>query len=63
MCRWTTRGAERLSRPGAQPRRGHLDGWFQHDGMVANWLGAFLPAWPSGSWIISDAGRPKLSPH
>jgi GMP synthase (glutamine-hydrolysing) len=45
MCKWTLRGAERLTRPGAQGRPGHLDGWFQHDGRVASWLEAFLPAW------------------
>jgi len=49
MCRWTTRGHERLSRPGAQPRDGHLGGWFQHDGMVADWLGEFLSAWLEGA--------------
>ena len=48
MCRWTIRGAERLSRPGAQPRPRHLGGWFQHDGRVAAWLEAFLPAWIEG---------------
>ncbi len=57
MCRWTTRGAERLSRPGAQPRRGHLDGWFQHDGGVADWLGAFLPAWLAGAASRAEDGR------
>jgi len=45
ICRWTLRGAERLTRPGAQQRPGHLDGWFQHDGRIAAWLEAFLPAW------------------
>ena len=45
ICRWTLRGAERLTRPGAQQRPGHLEGWFQHDGRVAAWLEAFLPAW------------------
>ena len=35
MCKWTLRGADRLGRPGAQPRPGHLGGWFQHDGDVA----------------------------
>ena len=45
ICRWTLRGAERLTRPGAQQRPGHLGGWFQHDGRVAAWLEAFLPAW------------------
>jgi GMP synthase (glutamine-hydrolysing) len=48
MCRWTLRGAERLTRPGAQSRPGHLSGWFQHDGRVAAWLEAFLPAWLGG---------------
>ena len=45
MCRWTLRGEERLTRPGAQQRPRHLGGWFQHDGRVAAWLEAFLPAW------------------
>jgi GMP synthase (glutamine-hydrolysing) len=48
MCKWTLRGAERLARPGAQQRPGHLDGWFQHDGRVAAWLEALLPAWLEG---------------
>ena len=45
MCRWTTRGAERLTRPGARPPREHLEGWFQHDGAVSRWLARFLEAW------------------
>jgi GMP synthase (glutamine-hydrolysing) len=48
MCRWTHRGAERLTRPGALSRPEHLGGWFQHDGRVAAWLEAFLPAWLAG---------------
>ena len=48
MCRWTHRGAERLTRPGALSRPEHLGGWFQHDGRVAAWLDAFLPAWLEG---------------
>jgi GMP synthase (glutamine-hydrolysing) len=48
MCRWTIRGAERLTRPGAQSRPLHLGGWFQHDAFVAAWLEAFLPAWMEG---------------
>ncbi len=58
MCRWTTRGAERLSRPGAQPRQGQLAGWFQHDRDVAAWLGAFLPAWLAGAALRADMGAP-----
>ena len=48
MCRWTHRGDERLTRPGALARPEHLGGWFQHDGLVAAWLEAFLPAWLEG---------------
>jgi GMP synthase (glutamine-hydrolysing) len=48
MCRWTHSGAERLTRPGALTRPEHLGGWFQHDGRVAAWLDAFLPAWLEG---------------
>ena len=48
MCHWTTRGHERLSRPGARPREEHLHGWYQHDGAVSAWLGAFLEKWIEG---------------
>jgi GMP synthase (glutamine-hydrolysing) len=48
MCRWTVRGAERLSLPGAQPRQSHLDGWFRYDGGVERWLQTFLPQWMNG---------------
>src|SRR5271165_2809354 len=58
MCRWTIRGAERLSRPGAQPRPRHLGGWYQHDGRVAAWLEAFLPAWIEGR-LGEGAGDPR----
>ena len=59
MCRWTLRGAERLTRPGAQQRPGHLGGWFQHDGQVAAWLEAFLPAWLEGrlAAMTAEPGR------
>jgi GMP synthase (glutamine-hydrolysing) len=59
MCKWTLRGAERLTRPGAQGRPGHLDGWFQHDGRVAAWLQAFLPAWMAGR--LGDAREDRAS--
>lgn len=58
ICRWTLRGAERLTRPGAQQRPGHLDGWFQHDGRVAAWLEAFLPA-----WLDRTLGGPSANPR
>ncbi len=48
MSRWIHCGAERLIRPGARSRPEHLGGWFQHDGLAAAWLEAFLPAWLEG---------------
>jgi GMP synthase (glutamine-hydrolysing) len=63
MCKWTLKGAERLTRPGAQQRAGHLGGWFEHDGQVAAWLEAFLPAWLEGRLGVKvfDAERPWRS--
>ena len=58
MCRWTLRGGERLTRPGAQQRPRHLDGWFQHDGLVAAWLEAFLPA-----WLEQRLGQARATPE
>ncbi len=48
MCKWTVMAAQRMVLPGALPRRGHLDGWFEHDGAVARWTEAFLRFWLSG---------------
>ena len=56
MCRWTTRGAHRLTQPGARPPREHLDGWFQHDGAVSTWLARFLEAW-AGDASAGGRGR------
>ena len=59
MCRWTTRGHDRLALPGAQPRQSHLDGWFQFDSPVSAWLRAFLPAWMAAR--LPAAGVAKMS--
>ena len=48
MCKWTIKGHERLSMPGALPRDMHLRGWYLHDGAVATWLAAFLRTWIRG---------------
>ena len=61
MCKWTLRGADRLIRPGAQQRPGHLSGWFQHDGRVAEWLESFLPAWLEGRLGETAAGATRLT--
>jgi GMP synthase (glutamine-hydrolysing) len=44
-CRWTVRGAERLTLPMAQPRAEHLAGWFRYDPPVRAWLARFLDVW------------------
>lgn len=50
MCKWTVMASHRMALPGALPRRGHLEGWFSHDGAVARWTDAFLRLWlaPTG---------------
>lgn len=54
ICRWTTRGYERLDRPGAQPRRDHLDGWFRFDRAIAGWIAAVLPVWLGGALAFAE---------
>ncbi len=58
MCRWTVRGHERLSLPGAQPRQSHLDGWYRFDAAVERWLKAFLPEWLEGRLPQREASPP-----
>jgi len=45
MCRWTTRAYERMAIPGARTRQEHLDGWFEHDHAVHQWIDGFLGHW------------------
>jgi GMP synthase (glutamine-hydrolysing) len=47
MCRWTTRGAERLDMPGAHPRHQHFAGRACHDVVERAWLMHFLDGWLS----------------
>lgn len=42
---WTTRGAEQLSLPGAQPRAQQLQLHQDHGAQVSDWLGEFLMRW------------------
>ncbi len=41
--RWTTRGAHKLTQPGAQSRDEQLAGVARYDGAIAQWFGGFLP--------------------
>ena len=45
LYRWTVRAEHRFSLTGAQPRRDHIDGRFQHDADVRRWLKHFLDHW------------------
>jgi GMP synthase (glutamine-hydrolysing) len=45
MCRWTTRGHERLSLPGAKPRSAHFADRAVHDLPARAWLTVFLDHW------------------
>ncbi|MDJ1157330.1 glutamine amidotransferase [Chelatococcus sp. SYSU_G07232] len=56
VYRWTTRGAERLEMPGAQPPAMHHRGRFMHDAAVAAWLHAFLD-----HWLAAGSGKPPRS--
>jgi GMP synthase (glutamine-hydrolysing) len=57
MCRWTTRGHERMTLPGAKPRDSHFEGRLLHDGACRAWLEAFIDHWlkPEAQPIIVPA--------
>ncbi len=45
ICRWTTRAGDRMHGNGTQPRRAHVEGWFEYDAPIARWTGEFLERW------------------
>ena len=45
MCRWTTRGHERLALPGAKARVAHFEDRAVHDYGIRAWLTSFLDHW------------------
>jgi GMP synthase (glutamine-hydrolysing) len=59
MCRWTTRGAERLVLPGAQTRSEHFDGRMLHDASVRTWLENFLDVWTG---LMSRPDTKQMAP-
>ena len=53
---WTTRGADQLTLPGAQPRDRHLADHQSHGPQMAQWLARFLSEWlDSGVWRRSQS--------
>ena len=45
MCRWTTRGHERMLMPNAKPRDSHFEGRLMHDAACNAWLSDFIDHW------------------
>ena len=45
MCRWTTRGHERMTLPNAKPREAHFEDRLMHDPACRAWLGEFIDQW------------------
>ena len=45
MCRWTTRGHERMALPNAKPRESHFEGRLMHDPACKAWLYEFIDHW------------------
>jgi GMP synthase (glutamine-hydrolysing) len=45
MCRWTTRGSERMAMPGAKPRAEHFRDRPVYDLAIRTWLFDFLDRW------------------
>lgn len=56
MCRWTTRGHERLALPNARPREEHFDGRMMHDIKTQRWLNQFLDYWTG---LMEQADKAK----
>jgi GMP synthase (glutamine-hydrolysing) len=56
-CRWTVRGHERLSLPGAKPRPSHFADRAAYDYGVRTWLRGFLACW-LGSGTAAEERMP-----
>lgn len=56
MCRWTTRGHERLLLPGAKPRIEHFTDRPVYDRAIRAWLDDFLDLWiESGARLVAPS--------
>jgi GMP synthase (glutamine-hydrolysing) len=66
MCRWTTRGHERMALPNAKPREAHFEGRLMHDAACRAWLSEFIghwlgPARPAAEATANDGVAPALA--
>jgi GMP synthase (glutamine-hydrolysing) len=57
MCRWTTRGHDRMQMPNAKPRHSHFEGRLIHDGACRAWLSDFLDGWLMQPAVAAANGR------
>jgi GMP synthase (glutamine-hydrolysing) len=55
MNRWTTRAHQRLTLPGAQPRRSHFEGRSLWDGETVGWAETFMDRWLEGRAAAAPA--------
>jgi GMP synthase (glutamine-hydrolysing) len=61
MCRWTTRGHERMQLPNAKPRDAHFEGRLLHDDACRAWLACFIDHWlkPAEQPVQPRANGPR----
>jgi GMP synthase (glutamine-hydrolysing) len=59
MCRWTTRGHERMTLPNAQQRHQHFEGKLLHDDACRAWLSNFMDHWlkPKAAQAATPKGQ------
>jgi GMP synthase (glutamine-hydrolysing) len=62
MCRWTTRGHERMLLPNAKPRVAHFADRPVYDPAGRAWLTAFLNHWLGKAGKEQDSGRHSGEP-
>src|SRR5580765_4602496 len=67
MCRWTTRGHERMTLPNAKPRELHFEGRLMHDPACRAWLSEFIDHWlkpptPAETASIKKKAIAKVAP-
>ncbi len=62
MSRWIVLGHAKACGPNARPVHLHRGDWFQHDGAVARWAGAFLETWAADAMPAAPPA-PLPGPH
>ena len=63
MSRWIVLGHAKACGKNARPVHHHRRDWFQHDGPVARWAGAFLETWADDAMPPVGAPPPAAGPR